>query len=449
MLLITYWHCLPPAWKENSMEHNGKHLIEDNRYDIEHGLKKGLSFKAISKIVGKDPSTISKEVRNHIVFEKKAVYGRSFNDCRLRRDCAKKFSCPDCTGRSKRCSFCGKCTAFCDLYEKESCLKLEKPPYVCNGCPEDRKCTLERHYYRARYAQKEYKANLSESRSGFCITEDELKSLNNVLSPLIKNGQSIHNISLNHSDEIHYSEKTLYNFMDAGLLDAKNLDLPRKVRFRVKKKKSSEFKVDKKCRIGRTYEDFEKYCEEHPGLPVVEIDSVEGKKGSAVLLTIYFRQQNLQLAYYRDANDSKSVTQIFRDLYDALGTELFKKLFPIILADNGSEFSNPTAIEFDEDSKQVSRVFYCDPQASYQKGACENNHELIRRVIPKGVDIAKYSQEKILLMMSHINSYRRPILGDKSPYDLFEFTYGKIVLEVFGLSRIDDDDIVLKPSLLR
>lgn len=430
------------------MNNKGKHLTEDDRYEIDHGLKKGFSFKAISKIINKDPSTISKEVRAHIVYEKKFSYGRGFNDCKFRRDCGQKVHCSTCSSRRRKCSACGKCINLCDLYEKEVCVKLEKPPYVCNGCPNDRKCTLERHYYKARYAQKEYRDTLSESRSGFCITEDELASLNSTLSPLVKNGQSLHHISLNHADEIHYSEKTLYNFMDAGMLDAKNLDLPRKVRFRVKRKKAAEFKVDKKCRIGRTYEDFLKYCEENPELHVVEIDSVEGVKGSAVLLTIYFRQQNLQLAYYRDANDSKSVTHIFHELYDALGTDLFKKLFPIVLADNGSEFSDPTAIEFDENGDQVSHVFYCDPQASYQKGGCENNHEMIRRVIPKGVDIAKYSQEKVLLMMSHINSYGRPILGDKCPYDLFAFTYGASVLDVFQLKRIEQDDIILKPILL-
>lgn len=430
------------------MNTKGKHLTEDDRYEIDHGLKKGLSFKGIAEIIGKDSSTVSKEVRSHITFEKRSVYGKNFNDCANRFTCSILAPCSKCSSSKKRCSSCGLCINVCEHYEKEYCSRLEKPPYVCNGCPNDRKCTLERRYYKARYAQKEYKAMLSESRSGFCITEDELAALNKTLSPLIKNGQSIHNISLNHSDEIHYSEKTLYNFLDAGLLDAKNLDLPRKVRFRARSKKSCEFKVDKKCRIGRTYEDFEKYCKEHPDLHVVEIDSVEGKKGSAVLLTIYFRQQNLQLAYYRAANDSKSVTKIFHDLRSALGIGLFKKLFPIVLADNGSEFSDPTAIEFDENGEQVSHVFYCDPQASYQKGACENNHEMIRRVIPKGVDIARYDQDKILLMMSHINSYKRPILGDKSPYELFEFTYGKFVLEVFGLSRIDDDDIILKPSLL-
>lgn len=430
------------------MSKKNKHLTEDDRYEIFHGLKEGLSFKAIARIIGKDPSTVSKEVRSRIVYEKRTVYGRNFNDCANRKGCEITALCAECTSNKKNCSFCGLCTNVCEHYEKQVCLKLERPPYVCNGCPEDRKCTLERHYYKAKVAHNEYKAILSEARSGFCITEDELKTLNNILSPLIKNGQSIHHVSLNHADEIHYSEKTLYNFMDAGLLDAKNLDLPRKVRFGVRKKKSTEFKVDKKCRIGRTYEDFEKYCEEHPDLPVVEIDSVEGVKGSAVLLTIYFRQQNLQLAYYREANDSKSVTQIFRKLRDELGTEMYKKLFPIVLGDNGSEFSDPKAIEYDEKGNRLCRVFYCDPQASFQKGGCENNHEMIRRIIPKGVDIAKYDQEKISLMMSHINSYGRAILGDKSPYDLFEFTYGRIVLEVFELRRIDPDDIILKPTLL-
>ena len=142
------------------------------------------------------------------------------------------------------------------------------------------------------------------------------------------------------------------------------------------------------------------------------------------------------------------MTAVFRELHNILGTEIYRKLFPVLLADNGSEFSDPLALEFDEDGNRLSHVFYCDPQASYQKGGCENNHELIRRIIPKGVDIAKYSQEQILLMMSHINSYGRPILGDKSPYDLFAFTYGAIVLELLGIRRIASDDIVLRPSLL-
>lgn len=153
--------------------------------------------------------------------------------------------------------------------------------------------------------------------------------------------------------------------------------------------------MDKACRNGRTFEDFKKYCKEHPSLPVVQIDSVEGVKGGAVLLTVHFVLPRLQLSFLRKANDSRSVIDIFNHLYEVLGEELYKKLFPILLADNGTEFSNPEALEKDDKGNLRSRVFYCDPSAPGQKGACENNHEFIRRVIPKGTDIGLYSESQI------------------------------------------------------
>ena len=224
-------------------------------------------------------------------------------------------------------------------------------------------CTLEKHLYNARYAQKEYEDLRSESRSGFNLTEKELKQLNSVVSPLLMNGQSIHHILTNNADKILRCEKTIYTYVDNGLLDGRNVDMPRKVRFRVRKNKSVTLKVDKACRKGRTYDDYLKYREEHPELPVVELDSVEGIKGGAVLLTIHFVLQKFQLAFLRQANDSQSVIDIFNELYELLGKKLYMKLFPILLCDNGTEFSNPEALEYDSDGKQRSRVFYCNPSA--------------------------------------------------------------------------------------
>ena len=289
----------------------------------------------------------------------------------------------------------------------------------------------------------------SESRSGYNLTEKELKQLNSVMSPLLKNGQSIHHILTNNPDKILRCEKTIYTYVDSGLFDCRNVDMPRKVRFRPRKKKSVELKVDKACRMGRTYDDYIKFREEHPELPVVELDSVEGIKGGAVLLTIHFVLQRFQLAYKRKANDSQSVIDIFNSLYDLLGKELYMKLFPILLADNGTEFSNPEALEFGPDGERRSWVFYCNPSAPNEKGACENNHEFIRRVIPKGKDIGKYSQEQINLMMNHINSYSRHELGNKPPYAILAFHYGKRLLKKLGFERIQPNDIILKPSLLR
>ena len=181
----------------------------------------------------------------------------------------------------------------------------------------------------------------------------------------------------------------------------------------------------------------------------MELDSVEGVKGGPVLLTVHFVLPKLQLAFYRESNTSQSVIDIFNQLYEVLGSDTYKKLFPILLADNGTEFSNPEALEFDKNGNRRSYVFYCNPSSPGQKGACENNHEFIRRVIPKGVDMSKYSQDKIDLMMNHINSYSRPELGDKSPYAMFKFYYSKRILDLLGVQLISSNDIVLKPELLK
>lgn len=428
-----------------------KHLTLDQRYKIEHCLNNCMSFKAIGLELGKDCTTVSKEIKAHIIFEKKGAPYRPFNDCIHRRNCFHYGDgCTECSRKSKKnCWACGRCCSVCTDYKKEVCPLLTKPPYVCNGCSKRNECTLEKHLYRAFAAQREYEDVRSESRSGFNLTEEELRQLDSTISPLLKNGQSLHHILTHNSDTISCCEKTAYIYADNGLFSAKNIDMPRKVRFRPRRTKSVPLKVDKTCRIGRTFDDFKQYHKAHPSLPVTQLDSVEGVKGGAVLLTIYFVLPKLQLAFLRESNDSKSVTDIFNGLYRTLGHERYTKLFPLLLADNGSEFSAPKAIEYNPDGELRSHMFYCNPSAPNQKGSCEVNHEFIRRVIPKGFNLGNYSQEQITLMMNHINSYSRPELGDKSPYEMFEFYYGKEILELLGVKRIEPNRIVLKPDLLK
>jgi len=426
-----------------------KHLTLDDRYTIQHSLEERMSFKAIGSLLGKDCTTISKEIKGHIIFEKKGAPYRPFNDCIHRRNCKINYRLCNSCNNNRRCSTCGKCTSVCERYEKETCPLLSKPPYVCNGCPHKHDCTLEKRMYNAHSAHTEYLEVRSESRSGFNLTEEELRQLNSVISPLLKKGQSLHHIMTHNADSISCCEKTAYVYINNNLFDARNIDMPRVVRFRPRKKKSVEPKVDKKCRIGRTYDDFKEFQKINPSLPVVELDSVEGAKGGPVLLTVHFVLSKLQLAFYRESNTSQSVIDIFNQLYESLGPDTYRKLFSVLLADNGTEFSNPEALEFDKNGNRRSYVFYCNPSSPGQKGACENNHEFIRRVIPKGVDMGKYSQDKIDLMMNHINSYSRPELGDKSPYAMFEFYYSKRILDLLGVQLISSNDIVLKPELLK
>lgn len=429
-----------------------KHLTLESRILIETKLNERESFKSIGRLLNKDCTTISKEVKNHISFEKISAYGKSFNDCLLafQHKCSAQNICRECISHQNRyCWLRGKCSSSCILYEKHVCPKLSKPPYVCNGCSERSKCSLEKHLYKASYAQKEYELVRSESISGFALSESELKQMDDINSPLLIKGQSLHHIAVHHADELMKSEKTLYSYINSGLFTARNVDMPRTVRMRPRKNVSKHLKVDKACRLGRDFSCFQTYIEEHPDLPVRQIDSVEGIKGGAVLLTIHFVEQGLQLAFLRQHNDSQSVIDIFNRLYLELRPDIFMELFPVLLADNGSEFSNPSAIELDFQGTPRTKMFYCNPSAPYQKGSCENNHEMIRRIISKGKDIGQYTQEQIDLMMSHINSYARKKLGNKSPYEMFEFQYGKELLDAFHLQKIPADEIILSPELLK
>lgn len=436
--------------KEPDME-TQKHMDIDTRSVIKAELDKGSSFKAIAEIIGKNCTTVSKEVRKHRVFEKTGAYGKPYNNCihNMTHACTERMTCGRCTSKNRLCWTCGKCIGICSHYEPYACPRLNTPPYVCNACKDKRRCTLEKAFYKAAAAQREYTLLRSEARSGFGISEEELKRINAIVSPLLRKGQSLHHICINHADELMISERTLYTYVNNGLLDAINLDMPRTVRMRPRKKNPTALKVDKKCRIGRTYNDCLAYMEAHPDTPVRECDTVEGVKGGKVLLTIHFVQQGLQLAFLRETNDSQSVINVFDELYLILKPEIFVELFPVLLCDNGSEFSNPTAIEFDRHGNRRTNVFYCNPNAPFEKGSCENNHEMIRRIIPKGTDLGLYSQEQITLMMCHINSYARKNLGNKSPYDVFAFQYGEEILKTLGLRKIPADEITLSPALLK
>lgn len=429
---------------------NHKHLTLQDRTLIESMLKDKLSFRAIADSLDKDPSTISKEIRAHSIFDLSTARHLNYNACKHRYDCQKSHICQTCHAQRKLklCKRCSMCNAFCPEFELQTCTKLMKPPYVCNGCGKWGTCTLKKCWYHAVDAHSAYRTRLVESRTGISLSEEELRHLDRIITPLIRKKQSPHHICATNRDSVMVSERTVYRLIDSNLLTAINLDLPRKVRYRPRKK-AVPFKVDRACRIGRDYECFNVYMAEHPGLPIVQLDSVEGKKGGKVLLTIHFVKAELMLAFLRDHNDSQSVIDIFDRLYLELRPDRFSALFPICLADNGSEFSNPKALENDKQGNPRTKLFYCDAASPHQKGSAERNHEFIRYFIPKGTDLASYSQNDISLMMDHINSYGRESLGNKSPYEMFAFLYGKDVLDLFGCRLIPPQDITLASSIFR
>ena len=429
---------------------NNKHLTLGDRSIIETMIKGNNSFKAIGEALDKDPTTISKEIRLHFTTKKSGSKFRIHNACVFRFTCEKNRICITCNSnrKYKLCKSCPACNMLCKDFSKETCDRLMKPPYVCNPCARQFNCTLEKQFYDAVVADKHYHLVLAESRTGISLSEEEMKHLDGIISPLVMKQQSPHHIYVNNKDSIMISERTMYRLIDARLLVARNIDLPRKVRFSARRKAAS-VKVDKACRIGRDYECFTVFLTDNPDTPVTELDTLEGKKGGKVLLTVHFVKAEFMLAFLRDHNDSQSVIDIFDRLYLELRPDRFTDIFELCLTDNGSEFSNPNAIEFDKQGNRRTRLYYCDPSSPFQKGSAERNHQFIRCFFPKGRDISGYSQPDISLMMDHINSYGRKTLSDKCPYDMFSFLYGKEVLDLLGCNKIHPNDVTLNRSVFR
>ena len=425
-----------------------KHLLDDERLQIEQLLRSGVSIKQIALRLGKSTSTISREIRAKALFSDKFPAYRIHNRCSHRLHCQRRYLCQDKPNCTKNCSKCKLCNVLCDDYQEEVCYRLSDPPYVCNGCMDEFQCVLRKKFYLHRPAQQAYRELLKESRSGANISEDELLRLDAMISPLIQHGQSVHHIVANNQDHFSLSEKTLYRYVSGGLLKAKNMDMPRVCRLKPRKSKPIQHKVDSTCRIGRTFADFHQFKSE-TGLCHVEMDSVIGRPGGKTLLTLLLKSCDFLLAFLRERNTSQSVIDTFNSLYTLLEPDCFNRLLPLILTDNGSEFSNPKALEWDAQGNRRTHIFYCDPCASFQKPSVELHHEFIRRILPKGSSFDALSQQDVNLMMSHINSYSREKLNDKSPFELFGFLYGFDVLEKLNLQGIPPNEITLKPSLIK
>ena len=177
--------------------------------------------------------------------------------------------------------------------------------------------------------------------------------------------------------------KSLYNYIDQGLFTVRNIDLPKKVKYRECKKKKQESSIDYSYRENRTYKTFQSYIQEHPEINVVELDTVHGcNKTGNVMLTLLFRNCNFMLIFLMPECTKECVKRVFDDITDFLGIEIFRAHFPVILTDNGPEFKGAGELENDQMNNPRTRVFYCDPLASWQKAKLEKNHEYIRKVIP-------------------------------------------------------------------
>lgn len=159
---------------------NHKHLTLDDRSYIHTSLNSGHSFRQIARHLGKDPSTISKEVRHHLMRLATGAVGRIPNKCIHRTDCTVSGLCDKSYCTRSFCRFCKKCNKICSKFKEEHCQLLLKPPYVCNGCGLMHRCVLTKYVYRAIPAHNNYRTNLVGCRVGLSYTEDELQYMDEV-----------------------------------------------------------------------------------------------------------------------------------------------------------------------------------------------------------------------------------------------------------------------------
>lgn len=385
----------------------------EQRDIIQTLINQSKSFSYISNVISKDRRTISKEIiRNRYIksnsfdpFDKKAI-----------------------------------------AHALDRCKKLSIPPYVCNTCGRKNSCPLNHLYYNSNIAQKHYEEILKTSRQGIDITEDDISNIENIIVPLIKDKkQSVNQVFINHKDILSMSKVTFYRYVNNGVLSLTNLDLPKKVKYKKRKdKNNNNYKRDITILEGRRYEDYLNFIAKHPSLSIVQLDTVIGKNtNNKVLLTMYIVDTHFMLIFLLDKKSSNHVTDIFKNLKNTLTINLYRKVFRIILTDNGSEFYNPYEMEIDyETCKKVSNVFYCKPYSSWQKHEIEVNHEYIRRVLPKGSDFSNLTSEQVRNLQDNINAIPRNSLNGKTPFDLTKSKY-PMFIKTLKCRYIKPDDVSL------
>ena len=239
---------------------NHKHLTASDRLYIERALNDGISFKEIARYLCKDPSTISKEVRTHRLsdfYPGRGLFLNAKNFCIHRFHCQKKNVCGKIVLCDIKCTSCPSCNQHCKDFVKERCQKLDHVPYVCNGCDKGHaRCTIpHKYHYDALFADRRYRETLRDSRSGINLSKKELHHIDEVVTPLIWQGHSPYQIVVEHP-ELGLSVRSIYQYIELGLLTGRNIDLKRKVKFKARKCHKTQI-TNREVFHGRLYSDFQ------------------------------------------------------------------------------------------------------------------------------------------------------------------------------------------------
>ena len=396
------------AKRENPKKN--KHLTMEERSEIEECLSKRMTFKDIARLIEKDPTTVSYEIKHHRV--------------------------------EHRNSF---------VKEEGTCPLLLRAPFVCNGCPKrsSASCRFVRFYYRSATAQSEYKNLLTEAREGIPLSKQAFYETDRIITDGLRKGQHIYQIMAN-SSQITCSKSTVYRHFHKGYYSSSLIDLPRAVKFKARKARKEDY-VPSGVKLGRSHDDFLDYIAVNHIERRTELDTVIGRIGGKVIMTIHFTSCNCMIGLLLENKSAVEGASKFLSLKSLLrnaGVSI-PDLFAVLLCDNGGEFSDVFSFENNDKGDKEISLFFCDPMRSSQKAQIEKNHTLFRDIVPKGSSFDDFSQDTVNLIFSHVNSVSRAIYNGKTPYDLFSFLYGEHLLNLLGIQRIPPDKVIQSPILLR
>lgn len=386
-----------------------KHMTLQDRIEIQECLSKSMTFKAIGKRIGKDQTTVSKEIRLH---------AQSYRNGFVKTD--------------------------------DICPKLLKAPYVCNGCEMKSRssCKYIRRVYHAKKAQADYETLLTDARTGIPLNKESFYETESIISNSVRKGQHVfHAIK---SNNLPVSTATVYRHIKKGYYTISPIDLPRAVKFKQRKSKQQDY-VPHGVKVGRTYDDFLAYVENNPDISRVELDTVIGKVGGKLILTIHFVSVDFMVGILLNDKTAAEAALRITELKSRLKRSGFKfgDVMPLLLTDNGGEFSCVSAFENDDNGNLESHIFFCNPNAPYEKPHIEKNHTMFRDIVPKGSSFDNFTQETVDLIFSHVNAVKRKQFNGKSAYDLFTFSYSRELAAALGISPIPADEVVQSPSLLK
>lgn len=419
-----------------------KHLTAEQRVLIEGLLKEGASIRYIADALNKNPSTISREIKKH------STHKSGKNDCANIKDCVLQNLCEKHC--KKFCKTCDFCTKYCPDYIPIKCLKIP-PSGVCNCCHKWKSCKLEHRIYYAKKAEKEYREMLVNSRNGFDLTGEELDKIDEIATPMIKKGlPPLSVVNVLKKTNIDISESTLRRLIDAGELCVGVIDLRGKVKMKPRKKaKKTDYRILAAKKEGHKYIDYLEYKKTHE-ISSWQMDTVEGiKDDKKAILTLHNPNLHFQLYFLLAEQTAECVVSVLDELEKVLGRKLYQDIFEVILTDNGHEFSSIDRMEYSSDGFFRTHIFFCEPNRSDQKGACENNHHYLRYILPKGTSFESLTPEDMILLRNHINSAGRRSLYGKSPLAVAKTILPEEFLEKLKMEEIPESEIILTPSLLK